>query len=266
MLSDFASAPMHDRFVEFTRDRMASPDVARRFGELKAKVEDHLATQGSEPMKVLDVGCSMGIQAAVWAKDGYRVTGVDLDPDLIRLASENATRTGMPIDFRVGSAEDLPFDDGSFDVCMTIELIEHVESWECCLDEVTRVVKPGGMLVLTTSNVLCPVQHEYRLPLYSWWPAPMKRRAFQLASTKYPVLANYSPCPARHWFTVFQLEHELQARGMRTYDRLDMMDLSDKPAIFKRLIETARNHTAARWLLYLVLTGTIVFAVKLPSA
>jgi 2-polyprenyl-6-hydroxyphenyl methylase/3-demethylubiquinone-9 3-methyltransferase len=168
----------------------------------------------------------------------------------------------MPIDFRVASAEGLPFEDESFDVCMTIELIEHVESWQRCLDEVCRVVRPGGMLVLTTSNVMCPVQHEYRLPMYSWWPAPLKRVGFRLASTKYPALANYSPCPARHWFTVFQLESELERRGMQAFDRLDMMDLKNRPAAVATLIEAARHNRIVKALLYLFLTGTIVFGVK----
>lgn len=266
MSSNFVDAPMHDRFVEFTRNRMSSPIVAERFRELKRKVEAIRSSDGGqESVDVLDVGCGMGVQAAVWAEDGYRVTAVDLDPDLIRLGSENAASARLPIDFRVGSAEKLPFDDDSFDVCMTIELIEHVEDWTKCLDEACRVLRPGGVLALTTSNVLCPVQHEYRLPLFSWWPARFKRLAHHLASTRYPALANYSPCPARHWFTVFQLQRELEQRGMRTLDRIDAMNVDGYPFALASLVRLARTHASIKWLAYLVLTGTIVFGIKQPA-
>jgi 2-polyprenyl-6-hydroxyphenyl methylase/3-demethylubiquinone-9 3-methyltransferase len=55
----------------------------------------------------------------------------------------------------------------SMDVCLVPELLEHVREWRECLADFARVLRPGGVLVLTTNNKLCPVQQEFNLPLYS---------------------------------------------------------------------------------------------------
>jgi 2-polyprenyl-3-methyl-5-hydroxy-6-metoxy-1,4-benzoquinol methylase len=54
------------------------------------------------------------------------------------------------------------------DVCLLPELLEHVADWQSCLNEAARVLRPGGLLYLSTTNVLCPRQQEFNLPLYSF--------------------------------------------------------------------------------------------------
>lgn len=112
------------------------------------------------------------------------------------------------------------------------------------------------------TNVICPKQNEYRLPLYSWWPGFIKRPVPALVRDRYPALAGYSPCPAQHWFSIFDLKRELANRGMETQDRLDVMALDDKPQPLAALVRLARRYAAVRSLFYLFYTGTIVFAFK----
>src|SRR5438552_17930744 len=65
---------------------------------------------------VLDVGCGTGVVAITAARIGARVRGVDLTPELLGRARENASVANVEIDFRESDAEALPFEDGSFDV------------------------------------------------------------------------------------------------------------------------------------------------------
>ena len=155
--------------------------------------------------KVLDVGCGAGALSLLWADAGHRVHGLDVNEPLLSLARERAEREGKSIEFKLGSATQLPWSDRSMDVCMVPELLEHVAEWQTCLREFVRILRPGGVLLLTTSNKLCPVQQEFNLPLYSWYPGPIKRYFERLAVTSRPDLANFAKYPAVHWFSYYGL-------------------------------------------------------------
>ncbi len=71
-------------------------------------------------MKVLDVACGTGNLALPAVRIGADVTGVDIAPNLIEQAIANAEREGLKAKFDVGDAEDMPYQDGEFDVVMTM--------------------------------------------------------------------------------------------------------------------------------------------------
>jgi len=109
------------------------------------------------------------------------------------------------------------------DVYVVPELLEHVVDWEGVLNEAARILRPNGVLFLSTTNALCPVQNEFNLPLYAWYPAFMKRHYERLAVTTRPEVANYAKYPAVNWFTFYSLRSALRARGFNRFlDRLDM--------------------------------------------
>ncbi len=95
---------------------------------------------------------------------------------------------------------------------MLPELLEHVEDWQTCLNEAVRALRPGGALYLSTTNALNPVQDEFELPFYSWYPGFLKRHYERLAVTTRPELVNHAKYPAVHWFTFFGLKPYLRAR------------------------------------------------------
>lgn len=217
------------------------------------------------PLDVADVGCGAGTQSMMWAELGHRVHGLDINEPLLNLAEKRAAEGGYRIDFQLGSAVKLPWADGSMDVCLVLELLEHVTDWKGCLNEFTRVLRPGGILVLSTTNKLCPIQQEFNLPLYSWYPAILKRYFERLAVTRRPQLANYAKYPAVNWFTFYRLRRVLAERGFASLDRFDVMDLSKKGALAKGMVGAVRKAPALRWLAHVATSGTVVVAVKSPT-
>jgi 2-polyprenyl-6-hydroxyphenyl methylase/3-demethylubiquinone-9 3-methyltransferase len=103
--------------------------------------------QGARPRRILDAGCGSGEFAAFLRKSGFEVTAIDLSSDVIAAAS--AAHPG--IRFLVGSLEDrLDLADGEFDAIWHTEVLEHLFDVHACLSELNRVLRQGGLLLLTT--------------------------------------------------------------------------------------------------------------------
>ena len=99
-------------------------------------------------MKVLDVACGTGNLAIPAAKTGADVTGVDIAPNLVEQARENAKREGLNAKFDEGDAEALPYADNSFDVVMTMFGAMFAPRPELVAAELKRVSKPGGLIAM----------------------------------------------------------------------------------------------------------------------
>jgi len=217
-------------------------------------------------LDVLDVGCGAGTFSILWAESGQRVAGVDINQPLLELGRKRAAEAGQRIDFRVGSATALPFPDAAFDICCAPELLEHVEDWQRCLDEFTRVLRPGGLLYLTTTNRLCPRQEEFNLPLYSWYPKMLQRHFVRLASTTRPELANYAKYPAYHWFTYYGLRRALERRGFRCLDRFDLAVHHRGGGPTGLALKLIRTVPGLRFLGQVATAGTRIAGIKLNEA
>lgn len=100
--------------------------------------------------RVLDVGCGTGVVALCCARAGARVTGLDLTPELIARAKENAAIAGAEIEWREGDVEALPFEDGTFDVVVSQWGHMFAPRPELAVREMLRVLKKGGTLAFAT--------------------------------------------------------------------------------------------------------------------
>ena len=103
--------------------------------------------------KVLDVGCGAGLLSEALAGEGARVTAIDLAPELIDVARLHQLEAGLEIDYRLQSVEDLAAElPGSFDAVTCMEMLEHVPDPGSVIEACARLLKPGGMLFLSTLN------------------------------------------------------------------------------------------------------------------
>lgn len=253
----------HPEFFEYYASESQSEATAQRFRGIQAAVLRVAAqTRMGAQLDVADVGCGAGTQSRLWAELGHRVFGVDVNGPLIGLAQKRAIETGLDIKFEVATATALPWADRTMDVCLVPELLEHVVDWQSCVNEAARVVRPGGLLYLSTTNVLCPKQQEFNLPVYSWYPGPLKRYCERLAVTSHPGIANYAKYPAVHWFSFYGLRDFLEPLGFRCLDRFDLMDLAGKGRLAGIIISLLRRVSLLRFLGHVATPGTYLVAVK----
>ncbi len=122
-----------------------------RFDKLRylPKVVDFNGYKGK---KLLEVGCGVGIDAVRFARGGAIVTGVDLSETAIELAKKNFSHNELAGDFRVGNGEALEFADNSFDVVYAHGVIQYTANAQKLVDELRRVVKPGGEVIMMVYN------------------------------------------------------------------------------------------------------------------
>jgi SAM-dependent methyltransferase len=120
---------------------------------------------------VLDVGCNVG-DSLRWARDQgiERLRGVDINPAAVRAATKQLSGLG-DVQVLHGSADELPFPDGSADVVLCLEVLEHIpeDLRGKSVSEMARVLAPGGRLILTVPHrgafaFLDPENMRFRLP------------------------------------------------------------------------------------------------------
>jgi ubiquinone biosynthesis O-methyltransferase len=121
--------------------------------------------------KILDVGCGDGVLSYLVAKQGAEVSGIGYSDIAIEFAKEKSKR--LKIDFKQGSAYELPFKDNSFDAVISSDVIEHLEDVPTYLSEINRVCKNGGTVVITTpiKYTEIPLDPEH---VIEWFPNEFK--------------------------------------------------------------------------------------------
>ena len=160
-------APLH-RFnparLAFIRDR-----VAERFGR------DPRTRAPFEGLSLIDIGCGGGLIAEPMRRMGFSVTAVDASSENIGTARAHAAEQGLDIAYRAATVEQVEAEGaGPFDVVLVLEIIEHVADPEAFIRACSRLIAPGGILVVATLNrtlkslALGKIAAEYIL---RWVPA-----------------------------------------------------------------------------------------------
>jgi SAM-dependent methyltransferase len=100
--------------------------------------------------RVLDLACGTGVVAVTAARRGATVTGLDLTPELLDVARDNAQLAAVEIDWREGDVESLPFDSDSYDVVVSQFGHMFAPRPDVAVNEMLRVLRPGGTLAFST--------------------------------------------------------------------------------------------------------------------
>jgi ubiquinone/menaquinone biosynthesis C-methylase UbiE len=99
-------------------------------------------------LQVLEVGCGLGTDAVEFARSGADYTGIDLTQPAVQLTKQKLEAYSVPGTTKQADAEDLPFDDESFDVVYSWGVIHHTPNTDKCVKEMYRVLRPGGRMIL----------------------------------------------------------------------------------------------------------------------
>lgn len=138
-------------------DFAAEVGLTKHIGGLDASMELFELCHIGEGKHVLDVGCGVGVTPVFLAKRlGCTVVGVDLSEGMIRRSRERAVREGVGdlVEFRVADAQDLPFEDQSFDAVITESVTAFPADKQKAVQEYVRVTRPGGYVGLNESTWL----------------------------------------------------------------------------------------------------------------
>ncbi len=141
-----------------------------RISFIKTEILKFFAAENLHGLKILDVGCGGGLVAEPFARLGADVIAIDASEKNIEVAKIHAEKSGLKIDYRNTTAENL---DEKFDVVLALEIIEHVADIEKFIEACAKLVKPNGLLFIATINrtaksfALAKVAVEYVL---RWLP------------------------------------------------------------------------------------------------
>jgi ubiquinone/menaquinone biosynthesis C-methylase UbiE len=257
-----------DPFADYYARESLSAATAARFRSTQSAVLRlrRRLQLNCERLDVADIGCGAAMQCILWASTGHKASGIDVNEPLIEIGRKRVAEAQLDVKLEVGTATQLPWDSQSMDVCLMPELLEHVPDWRLCLSEAVRILRPNGVLYLSTTNRLCPVQSEFDLPLYSWYPGPLKRRCERLAVTTHPQWVNHAKFPAVNWFDYYSLRREPELQHLKCFDRFDVTALADHGALAQSVLRVLTASAPLRVLAHMATPYTAIFAVKRGDA
>ncbi|MBN1541002.1 methyltransferase domain-containing protein [candidate division KSB1 bacterium] len=142
---------------------------------------------------LLEIGCGAGWESVAWAQAGMNVSAVDLSSAALELARKNFKLHGLSGDLREGNAEQLPFENNTFDIVASFGVLHQTESTQRAIAEVLRVLKPGGEALITL---------YYR---YSWkiLLSKLGRVNFEFSHEDAPITRLYSKKELKDLFSDF---------------------------------------------------------------
>ena len=140
---------------------------------------------------VVDLGAGDGALTSLMVRAGARVIAIDNEEKGVELAREIFAKEGLQAEFIVGSVEEIPLPDNSVDAVMSCDVIEHLDHYDRHVAEAARILKPGGILVVTTPYRICET------------PAPFHTHEFyptELAALAEPYFAEVTVRETHHMF------------------------------------------------------------------
>jgi len=113
---------------------------------------DGMETKPFHGLELLDIGCGGGLLCEPMARLGASVSGIDAGDKNVAIASLHSEQSGLDITYRQQLPEDLAASGKTFDIVLNMEVIEHVADVDAFLAASASLIKPGGVMVLSTMN------------------------------------------------------------------------------------------------------------------
>lgn len=161
---------MHKRLIkerEFHNDRFAGEDLRRGYvkrfysiSPLQFTYYENLVNRYCKGGDLLEYGCGKGYESFFWAKKGFNVVGIDISGEAIKRAKKFARERKINANFYEMNAENLKFQNESFDVVFGLGILHHLDLNRACR-EIARVLRKDGHAVFIE-----PLGHNFFINLY----------------------------------------------------------------------------------------------------
>jgi len=214
--------------------------------------------------KILEIGAAQGRFMIALSKLGYFCEGIEPYKDAIIISKEFSKKLKTEINITRSVAENIPFDNNSFDVVFALSVIEHVKNVEDVFTEIFRILKPKGVFFFSTASSLCPYQGEIRFfPFFSWYPEKIKLQIMVWAVENKPSLVGYTDTPAINWFTPWKANRLLMNAGFeKIYDRWDIIRKDELSIPKKNILKIIKKRRITKLLADIIVPGCAYLAVK----
>lgn len=119
---------------------------------------------GKNCSSLLDIGCGTGIYFKILSRYADKIHAIDTSVDMVVIADDFCQQSNIGNVFpQVGSALNIPFSDNSFEVVVSLDVLHHVNEPQRVIEEVYRVLKPGGFFLVFEPNILNPLMFAVHL-------------------------------------------------------------------------------------------------------
>ncbi len=204
--------------IEVTDKEPGTPeffDELERYYDMKYAEEERFARHADFAGKnLLEVGCGWGRDLIKYARNGAIVTAVDLTESGVALARKYLAYRDLKGEVRVASAEELPFEDNSFDVVISIGVLMCTPNIQKAVDEIYRVLKPGGEAVIM-------LYHKW-----SWYNLLVRISGigYETQGIDAPLIATHSRRDVRRLFSKFStIKIHMTGFPMKTVKRRGLL-------------------------------------------
>lgn len=177
--------PLEEGSVEFFD---AVESSYERFG-YKRPLFDWMATLPGK--RLLEIGCGLGNDLCELARRGLDVTGIDIAPKAVEMTRRHLTVRGLPGTAEVQNCESLTLGDETFDIVYSSGVIQHTANLQAAVQEIFRVLRPGGTVVIV-------LYHRY-----SWFRflARLSGTHVEFADRDAPIIRSFSRRELRRMFS-----------------------------------------------------------------
>lgn len=186
-----------------------------------------------EGLRILDIGCGGGLLCEPLARLGATMVGVDASEKNIRIASLHAEQSGLEIDYRATTAEAVAEAGETFDIVLSMEVIEHVDNVPLYVASCAKLVRPGGLMLTATIN---RTPRAYALAIVgaervlNWLPRGTHDFRKFLTPEEVATLSRRNGLNVRE--TVGVVFHPLADEWRQSRDTgVNYMQLAEKPAV-----------------------------------
>lgn len=248
-----------DYYINSHRD-ISIEDMKDRFQYLMEHIKKFKIINSNT--KILEIGSGLGWFQIICSMEGINCKGIDISPQLVRFAKDNAKRYDIEVDIEVGNVENKYLGFAKYDVIIAEMVFEHVKLWRKGIKNIYNALKPNGLFFFTSTNKFALINGELNFPFYGWFPNKLryKIKIWFRGKDTMKLGIDY------HQFTHFHLRRFFNSlRFSKVIDVFDIIDLKDYNAsnlIKQAIIKICKQSKLLKNLILFFTPSTYFICIK----